>query len=71
MKQDVAKLPTNLGKLIAEDAQLLRELGWKESVKAKQGRGNLGPLNFNLAIQEAQCPSEAINPSLVRSPTQR
>ena len=47
MKQDVAKLPTDLGKLIAEDAQSLQELGWKEFVKAKQGRGDLGPLNFN------------------------
>ena len=47
LKQDVAKLPSDLGKLIAEDAQLLRELGWKEFVKSKRGRGNLGPLNFN------------------------
>ena len=48
MKQDIAKLPTNLlGKLIAEDAQSLRELVWKEFVKAKQGRDDLGPLNFN------------------------
>ena len=47
MKHDVAKLSTDLGKLIAEDAQSLRELGWKEFVKSKRGRDNLGPLNFN------------------------
>ena len=47
MKQDIAKLPTDLGKLIAEDTQSLQELGWKEFVKAKWGRGDLSPLNVN------------------------
>ena len=46
MKQDVAKLPTDLGKLITEDAQLLQESGWDQFVKTKRGRGDLGPLDF-------------------------
>ena len=32
--------------MITTDAQLLRELGWEKFVKAKRGRGDLGPLNF-------------------------
>ena len=47
MKQDIAQVPSDLGKLIADDAQSLRELGWKEFVQTKRKRGDLGPLNFN------------------------
>ena len=45
--KNTSELPMDLGKLIEEDTNALKELGWKKFVQLKRGKGDLGPLNFD------------------------
>ena len=46
-KKDTVTLPEDLGKLIEKDVALMQRLGWTGFVQAKQGRKDLGSLEFN------------------------
>ena len=45
-KATVPQLPSDLGKCIEKDVQLLKEVGWEAFVKTKRKRGDIGSLNF-------------------------
>ena len=48
----VAPLPSELGKCIKQDVELLRRVGWKQFVRMKRGVGDLGTLNFDHPAQQ-------------------